>query len=231
MATSNMVRAANRDILARLRTLRIVPVIVIDDPKDAVPLAAALIDGGLSCAEITFRTAGAREALRQIAAAHPRMLAGAGTVLTPRQAAEAVDAGAQFIVAPGFNPAVVDYCLEHEIPVYPGVCTPTEIEMALGKGLETVKFFPAEPIGGLPYLKAISAPYGSIAFMPTGGINPANLPNYLGFRKVVACGGSWMAPADWIATKQFGRIRAETEKAVALVREVPIAGESRGATS
>jgi len=214
MATSNRVRAANRDILARLRTLRIVPVIVIDDPKDAVPLAAALIDGGLSCAEITFRTAGAREALRQIAAAHPRMLAGAGTVLTPRQAAEAVD-----------------YCLEHEIPVYPGVCTPTEIEMALGKGLETVKFFPAEPIGGLPYLKAISAPYGSIAFMPTGGINPANLPNYLGFRKVVACGGSWMAPADWIATKQFGRIRAETEKAVALVREVPIAGESRGATS
>src|SRR3954471_1721108 len=187
--TANALHLTGADVLTQLRATRIVPVIVIDDPANAVPLAAALSEGGLSCAEITFRTAGALEALRRIRDAAPSMLAGAGTVLTAKQAADARAAGAQFIVAPGFSPAVVDYCLEHDIPVYPGVCTPTEIEAALAKGLSVLKFFPAEPIGGLPYLKAISAPYGSVEFMPTGGINLTNLPTYLAYKKIVACGG------------------------------------------
>jgi 2-dehydro-3-deoxyphosphogluconate aldolase/(4S)-4-hydroxy-2-oxoglutarate aldolase len=217
MITSDA-RTSGARVLAQLRTLRIVPVIVIDDPADAVPLAGALAEGGLPCAEITFRTSAAGEALRRLAAEAPDLLAGAGTVLTPEQAAAARAAGAQFVVAPGFNPRVVDYCLEHEIPVYPGVCTPSEIEMALEKGLTALKFFPAEPAGGVPYLKAIAAPYGSVEFLPTGGINLANLPTYLAFTKVVACGGSWVAPTEWIAGKQFERIRAETARAVAAAR-------------
>jgi 2-dehydro-3-deoxyphosphogluconate aldolase/(4S)-4-hydroxy-2-oxoglutarate aldolase len=198
----------------RLRDIKIVPVIVIDDPDDAVRLGEALLAGGLSCAEITFRTARAGEALRRIAADVPSLLAGAGTVLTPEQAAAARDAGAQFIVAPGFNPRVVDYCLDRDIPVYPGVATPTEVEAAREKGLRVLKFFPAEPLGGLPFLKAIAAPYGDVEFIPTGGINASNVASYLAFKSVVACGGSWMAPTEWIAAKQFDRIREESRRAV-----------------
>ena len=208
---------ASDTILTRLRQTRIVPVIVINDADDAVPLARALTEGGLACAEVTFRTTAAREALRRICAENPEMLAGAGTVLTPQQAKEARDAGAHFIVAPGFSPAVVDYCLEHDIPVYPGVCTPTDVEAALAKGLKTLKFFPAEPAGGVPYLKAISAPYNMVEFMPTGGISAANIGSYLALKNVVACGGSWMAPNDWIAAKEFDRIRQATKQAVATV--------------
>ena len=208
------------DVLRSLRAMKIVPVIVIDDTADALLLGTALLDGGLPCAEVTFRTPNAADAIARIAGELPTMLVGAGTVLTPQQAARALDAGAKFIVAPGFNPAVVDYCLERAIPVYPGVCTPTEIEMAMGKGLQVLKFFPAEAAGGLAFLKAVAAPYVGIEFMPTGGINLGNLPTYLAFERVVACGGSWMAPTEWIATKQFDRIRAETEKAVRLVREM-----------
>jgi 2-dehydro-3-deoxyphosphogluconate aldolase/(4S)-4-hydroxy-2-oxoglutarate aldolase len=202
----------------RLARLKIVPVIVIDDPAGAVSLANALMEGGLPCAEITFRTAGAAEALRRIAGAVPELLLGAGTVLTVAQAREARSAGAAFVVAPGFNPAVVDHCLEHDIPVCPGVCTPTDIEAALAKGLTTVKFFPAEPIGGLKYLKAIAAPYTMMRFIPTGGINADNLRSYLAFDHVVACGGSWMAPAEWITAKAFDRIRDETARAVRTAR-------------
>lgn len=201
------------ETLARLRAVRIVPVITIDDPGDAVPLARALADGGLACAEITFRTPRAPEALQRICAEAPELLAGAGTVLTPDQAKRARDAGAQFIVAPGFSPRVVDYCLEHGIPVYPGIATPTEVEMALDKGLKTVKFFPAESMGGLDFLKAIAAPYVDVNFMPTGGINLSNVGHYLAFKRVVACGGSWMAPADWIAARQFDRIREASQRA------------------
>ncbi|HUP88356.1 MAG TPA: bifunctional 4-hydroxy-2-oxoglutarate aldolase/2-dehydro-3-deoxy-phosphogluconate aldolase [Longimicrobiales bacterium] len=204
-------------VLDQLRKLKIVPVIVIDDAVNAIPLATALSEGGLPCMEITFRTANALEALRRITAEQPGMLAGAGTVLTKEQAAAARDAGAAFIVAPGFSPAVVDYCLEHNVPVYPGVATPTEIEMALSRGLSTVKFFPAEPMGGVAYLKAIAAPYGMLEFMPTGGINTRNILDYLAFTKVVACGGSWMAPADWIAAGDYERIRKETIAAVETV--------------
>ncbi len=204
-------------IVERLRAARIVPVLVIEDALDAAPLAGALTTGGLPIAEVTFRTAAAGEALRRMTGENPDILVGAGTVLTPTQAAEAVDAGAKFIVAPGFGPAIVDWCLDCGVPVFPGVCTPTEVEMALARGLTTLKFFPAEPAGGIAYLEAIAAPYGMVEFIPTGGINAANIGPYLAFRKVVACGGSWMAPAKWIAGKQFDRIRDETRAAVAAV--------------
>jgi 2-dehydro-3-deoxyphosphogluconate aldolase/(4S)-4-hydroxy-2-oxoglutarate aldolase len=205
-------------LLDQLKQMRLVPVIVIEDATQANGLAAALVKGGLPCAEVTFRTAAAVDALKRITSEHPDMLVGAGTVLTAPQARAARDAGAKFIVAPGFSAAVVDYCLENDIPVFPGVCTPTEIEMALGKGLKTVKFFPAEPIGGLNYLKAIAAPYGDVNFIPTGGITTKNVHEYLAFKKVIACGGSWMAPADAISAGDFARIEMETRRAVEAVR-------------
>ena len=208
------------DVMSRLRALRIVPVLVIDDAHDAEPVAQALIHGGLPIAEVTFRTAAAAESLRRIAAELPDLLAGAGTVLSVEQAAQARSAGARFIVAPGFNPAVVDYCLEHDVPVFPGVATPTEIEAALQKGLDTLKFFPAEPLGGLPFLKAVAAPYGGVSFIPTGGINLTNLFEYLAFPRVLACGGSWMAPAEWARAQQFDRIRQETERAVRATQQL-----------
>lgn len=212
------------EAVARLRAIRIVPVITIDDPDDAVPLGRALADGGLACAEITFRTPRAEESLRRIAAEVPDLFVGAGTVLTPEQGKRALDAGAKFIVAPGFGPRVVDFCLERGVPVYPGVATPTEVEAALEKGLKTLKFFPAEQMGGLDFLKAIAAPYVDVNFMPTGGVNLTNVVHYLAFKRVVACGGSWMAPADWIAAKQFDRIRDAAARAAEVVREAVPAG-------
>jgi 2-dehydro-3-deoxyphosphogluconate aldolase/(4S)-4-hydroxy-2-oxoglutarate aldolase len=208
----------NDEVVTSLRSHRLVPVIVIDDAGKAPDLGRALAAGGLPCAEVTFRTAGAREALARLAGECPDVLAGAGTVLTPAQAKDARDAGARFIVAPGFSPAVVDYCLEHEIPVFPGIATPTEIEAALSRGLKVLKFFPAEPLGGVAYLKAISAPYGSVEFMPTGGVTVQNVASYLAFPRVIACGGSWMAPSDWIAGGDFERITDEVRKAVAAVQ-------------
>lgn len=214
------------DALEGLRQLRLVPVLVVEDPKDAAPLADALAAGGLPCAEVTFRTAAAGEAIRRMVDAQPDMLVGAGTVLTPAQADEAVSAGARFIVSPGFNPAVVDHCLERGIPIYPGVCTPTEIEAALQKGLKVLKFFPAEPAGGLAFLKAISAPYSMVEFIPTGGINAGNLTTYLSFRSIIACGGSWMAPGEWIRSGAFDRIEEETAKAVRIITESTGGSES-----
>lgn len=208
------------DALERLRQIRLAPVLVIDDAESAAPLAKALVAGGLPCAEVTFRTGAAAESIRRMTDAEPGMLVGAGTVLTIEQARQARDAGSQFIVSPGFNPIVVDYCLEQGIPIFPGVCTPTEIEAALQKGLTVVKFFPAEPAGGLSYLKAISAPYNMVEFIPTGGINAEKLPTYLAFRSIVACGGSWMAPSDWIRTGQFDRIREESASAVQVINEI-----------
>jgi len=146
------------------------------------------------------------------------MLLGAGTVLTPRQVDDAIAAGARFMVAPGLSRAVVERCAEKDVPVFPGVCTPTELEAAVSLGLTVLKFFPAEPMGGVAFLKAMSAPYGDVSFIPTGGINAANIGSYLGLKQVVACGGSWMAPAEWISAGQFDRIRAATAEAVALTR-------------
>ena len=213
------------DVTQALSTIRIIPIIVIEDPANAAPLARALLEGGISCVEITFRTSTAAEALRRINDEFPDLLVGAGTVLTPVQATWARAAGAKFVVSPGFNLRVVDYCLTHDMPVYPGVCTPTEIETALNRGLRVVKFFPAEPIGGLPYLKAIAAPYSDIDFIPTGGVNASNLASYLAFKRVIACGGSWMAPAEWIAQQRFDRIKDESRVASAIARA------SRGETA
>ena len=205
-------------VTTRLRALRVVPVIIIDDPQQAEPLANALADGGLPCAEITFRTPSALEALRRIVKARPDFLVGAGTVLTSDQADRARDAGAQFAVAPGMNPRVVEHCHRIGLPMYPGVATPTEIEAALELGVRLVKFFPAEPMGGVSFLKAVAAPYGEMEFIPTGGITRDTVGGYLSMAPVVACGGSWMAPPDWIAAKAFERIRSETAQVVALLQ-------------
>jgi 2-dehydro-3-deoxyphosphogluconate aldolase/(4S)-4-hydroxy-2-oxoglutarate aldolase len=219
--TSAPVPSVSESPLSRLRRIRLVPVIVIDDPDNAVPLARALEAGGLPCVEITFRTPRAAEALRRIRDECPDVLAGAGTVLNPEQAAEARRAGAQFVVAPGFGPAVVDYFREHDMAVFPGIATPTELEAALAKGLSVVKFFPAETLGGIAYLKAMSAPYGSdVEFMPSGGISISNIGEYLSFSRVVSCGGSWIAPPDLIAAKQFDHIRNEAAQAVAAVSRI-----------
>lgn len=208
------------DVLSRIRAYGVVPVLVVDDVEHAVPLASALCDGGIPCAEVTYRTPAAGEVLRRMREARPDMLVGAGTVLTPTRAAEARAAGAAFIVAPGFNPAVVDYCQAHDIPVYPGVCTPTEIEAAMAKNLHVLKFFPAESMGGLRTLKAMAAPYGEVSFMPTGGIGLDTLGEYLACDRIVACGGSWLAPAAWLRNKDFARVREETARTVAVIARV-----------
>jgi len=205
------------DVIARLAQLRVIPVIILDNAADAQPLAEALLAGGLPCAEVTFRTAAALEAI-SIMAKVPGLLVGAGTVLKPEQAQAAADAGAQFIVTPGFNPRVVSYCVDHGIPITPGVSNPTIIEMALEHGLNVVKFFPAEASGGLPYLKAIAAPYGMMRFIPTGGVEPGNLRDYLAFPKVVACGGSWMVKPDLLKARDWPKITALAAEAVALAK-------------
>lgn len=212
-------------VLERLRVLRVVPVLVIPDPADALPLGRALMEGGLPCAEITFRTPGAAEALHRMAEAYPSMLVGAGTVLTPQVARQAAVAGARFAVTPGLNPAVVEACRTASLPILPGVCTPTEIEMGLGLGLDVFKFFPAEPMGGLAFLEAIAAPYAGVQFLPTGGLRSHHLAAYLAKEWVIACGGSWMAPAAWVAARQFDRIRAETARTVSVAGGAPEGGQ------
>lgn len=208
------------DLLERLGLLGVVPVVEIERAEDAVELGKALLAGGLPCAEITFRTAAAEEAIRRISSSLPQIIVGAGTVLSVDQASKAVSAGAQFIVSPGFNQKVVDWCLQREIPVTPGVLTPTEIEMALDRGLKVLKFFPAEAMGGVATLKAISAPYKGVRFIPTGGINQDNLADYLALPSVHCCGGSWMVKAHLISAGRFDEITRLTEEAVSVVRRV-----------
>ncbi len=207
------------DLISQLGNLGIVPVVKIDMAKDAVPLARALLDGGLPCAEITFRTDAAAESIRLISAEFPQMLIGAGTILTVTQAKDAIAAGATFIVTPGFDADIVDYCLSVDMPILPGVITPTEINLALNKGLDVLKFFPAEAAGGVTMLKALGGPYGAVRFMPTGGINPNNLGNYLNLSSVVACGGSWMVKAALIAEGDFAQITQLAADAVALAQQ------------
>lgn len=203
-------------ILEQIGKLGIVPVVKIDNASDAVSLGKALIEGGLPLAEITFRTAAAPEAISNISKAYPEMLVGAGTVLSVDQAKKAVESGSKFIVSPGFNPAVVEYCVKNNIPITPGCSNPSDIEMALGFGLEVVKFFPAEAFGGLNTLKAMSAPYGMMKFIPTGGIDAKNLNDYLAFPKVLACGGSWMVKDELIKAGNFAEIAKLTREAVNL---------------
>ena len=205
--------------LEKALQMKIVPVVAIHDAGHSDPLANALIEGGLPCAEITFRTAAAADAIRTMAK-RGDMLVGAGTVLTIAQVKLAVDAGATFVVAPGLNPRVVGYCREQNIPITPGVATPTDIETALDLGLKILKYFPAEAFGGLKTLKAISAPYTAVKFIPTGGINADNVIAYLEHPKVVACGGSWMVKSALIAAGQFDKITSLTCEAVNLVQNM-----------
>ena len=205
------------DVFERISELGVVPVIKIEDSKDALPLGKALVNGDLPIAEITFRTIAAEESIKTLTDNLPEILVGAGTVLTVDQAKKAVAAGAKFIVSPGFNSNIVDYCMENNIVVTPGVNSPTQVEMALEKGLDVVKFFPAEASGGLPFLKAISAPYSDIKFIPTGGINPANLLSYLTHPSVYACGGSWMVKPELISAGNFKEITAISKEAVSIL--------------
>lgn len=198
----------------------VVPVVVLEDAKDAVPLAEALVKGGLPCAEVTFRTDAAEESIRLMCEKYPEMLVGAGTVLTTEQVDRAVAAGAKFIVSPGFDAEIVDYCLKKEISVLPGCITPSEVAQAVKRGLKTVKFFPAEQAGGLPMIKAMAAPYTMLKFMPTGGISTKNLKDYLGFDKIICCGGSWMVKGDLIKNKEFDKIAEMTKEAVELAASV-----------
>ena len=207
------------NVLEQIREFGIVPVVVLDDAKDAEPLAKALCEGGLPCAEVTFRTAAAEESIRIMAEKFPNMLIGAGTVITTEQVDRAVAAGAKFIVSPGINPKIVKYCQEKGVLITPGCITPSEVEVAIECGLSTVKFFPAEPAGGLEMIKAMAAPYVNMTFMPTGGINAKNVKEYLGFNKIVACGGSWMVKGDLVKAGNFDKIVELTKEAVEIVKE------------
>ena len=208
------------EVLEKLGQYGIVPVVVLNDSKDAAPLADALCDGGLACAEVTFRTETAADSIRIMTEKHPEMLVGAGTVLTTKQVDEAVKAGARFIVSPGLNPTVVKYCIEKNIPITPGVATPSEMEQAIELGLNLVKFFPAEPSGGLAMINAVAAPYTMLKFMPTGGINPTNVKDYLNSDKIFACGGSWMVKGNLINDGNFDKIKELTKEAVNIVKEI-----------
>ena len=203
----------------KIHAMKIVPVVKLNDAKDAVPLAKALVEGGIPCAEVTFRTDAAVESIKKMLEAYPEMLVGAGTVLTTAQVDAAIEAGAKFIVSPGLNPKTVKYCQEKNIPILPGVATASEIEQALELGLDVVKFFPAEVNGGLPAIKALSAPYHMMQFMPTGGVNPQNIKEYLSFDKVLACGGTWMVKDALINAGEFDKIKEMTKEAIELVTE------------
>jgi 2-dehydro-3-deoxyphosphogluconate aldolase / (4S)-4-hydroxy-2-oxoglutarate aldolase len=201
-----------------LSELRVIPVVEIPRADDAVPLAHALLEAGLPCAEITFRTEWAAEAIAAIAAEVPEVTVGAGTVLSVAQAERALAAGARFLVAPGYDPAVVAFAEAAGVPMLPGVCTPTEVAIALSQGYSVLKFFPAEAAGGVAYLKAIAAPYRAVRFVPTGGISADNLAAYLALPQVIACGGSWMVKTDLIAGGEFARIRDLAAAAVTIAR-------------
>lgn len=201
-------------IINEIKKIGIVPVIKIDELEDAVPLAKALCEGGIPVAEITFRTSLAKEAMRRIHEACPEMIVGAGTVLTKQQVDDAIEVGAKFIVSPGLNPNIVTYCQEKKIVVVPGCSCASDIERALELGLTTVKFFPAEQLGGFKMIKALAAPYTKVNFMPTGGINAENIKEYMQVEKIVACGGTWMMDAKAIKEKDFDKIKKLTEEAV-----------------
>ena len=196
----------------RLAEIKIVPVIAINDAKQALPLAKVLVENGLPCAEVTFRTEAAEESIRLMREAYPEMLIGAGTVLTTEQVDKAQQAGADFIVSPGFNPTTVKYCQQRGIAIVPGVNNPSLVEQAMEMGLKTLKFFPAEPSGGMAMLKSLAAVY-PVQFMPTGGIHPGNVQDYLALKSVIACGGTWMVPTELID-------KGEWDSLAKLIREL-----------
>ena len=208
------------NIMVQIEKTGVIPVVVINDVEDAEPLAQALFEGGLPCAEVTFRTAAAEESIRKMTDTYPDMLIGAGTVLTTEQVDRAVAAGAKFIVSPGFDPEVVDYCILKQVPVFPGCITPSEVAQAVKRGLKVVKFFPAAQFGGVSTIQALAAPYVGLKFMPTGGVNAKNLADYLQCKSIIACGGSWMVKSDLIKAGEFEKIKDMTKEAVSLVNEI-----------
>lgn len=205
-------------ILERIEQYRLMPVIKLDRAQDAVPLAEALCAGGLPAAEVTFRTEAAKDSIKAMTTAFPEMLVGAGSISSVSQAKQAVDAGAQFLVSAGFSRKVTEFAVDNNIPIFPGICTPTELMMILEYGLPVAKFFPAEQFGGLNTIKALSAPFPNIRFMPTGGISPKNVMTYLSEKKVIACGGSWMVKDSLIKEGDFQKIQLLTHEAVNLVK-------------
>lgn len=207
------------EVLSKIQEIGIVPVVVLNDAKDAAPLAKALCDGGLPCAEVTFRTDAAEESIRIMTEQFPEMLVGAGTVLTTDQVDRAAAAGARFMVSPGLNPKVVRHCVDRNILITPGCANPSDIEQALEYGLDVVKFFPAEPSGGLKMIKAMAAPYVGVKFMPTGGINQTNVKDYLAYDRILACGGSWMVKESLIHEGRFDEVKRLAEEAVKIVKE------------
>ena len=207
------------NLTEKLRTIKIVPVIALDNAADAVPLGAALRESGIPVAEITFRSPAAAEAIRRLRDADPDILIAAGTVLNAAQAKAAQQAGADFIVSPGFNPNTVKACQDMDIPITPGINNPTAIEAALEHGIDTVKYFPAEASGGIPMLKALLAPYAMLKIMPTGGINAKNIRDYLAIKNVIACGGSWMVEKSLLAAQNWAEVERLGKEAVALVQE------------
>ena len=206
-------------VLEQIQKTGIIPVVVLDDAKDAEPLAKALCEGGLPCAEVTFRTEAAEECIRIMSEKFPEMLVGAGTVLTTDQVDRAVAAGAKFIVSPGLNPRIVKYCVEKGIVITPGCANASDMEQALENGLEVVKFFPAEPAGGLNMIKALAAPYVGLKFMPTGGISPKNVRDYLAYNRIIACGGSWMVKKELVQAGNFAAITEMAKECVQIVKE------------
>ena len=207
-------------ILEQLSSYGVVPVVVLNDVKDAEPLAKAMVEGGLPVAEVTFRTDAAEESIRIMSEKYPEMLVGAGTVLTIDQVDRAVAAGAKFIVSPGFDPEIVDYCIEKGYPVCPGVTTASEMAQGVKRGLEVLKFFPAESFGGLGTIKALTAAYTSVKIMPTGGLNAKIVKEYLASNKILACGGSWMVKGTMIEAGEFDKIKEMTAEAAAIVKEI-----------
>ena len=210
------------DILKKIHGIGIVPVIALENVEDAAPLAQALCNGGLPVAEVTYRTACAHDAMIEMKKACPQMLVGAGTVLTKEQVDSALDAGAEFIVSPGLNPEIVRYCQEKNVPILPGTANASDIEIALSLGLNTVKFFPAEPLGGIKMISALAAPYTTMKFMPTGGVSPKNMKDYLSNPKIVACGGTWMIDKKAMQEKNFAKIEELTRQAVREMLEIKI---------
>lgn len=206
--------------LKKLQEIGLVPVVKIDDTSKALPLAQALIDGGLPCAEITFRTNAAAESIRLMRKQFPDMVVGAGTVLTRAQVDAAIEAGATFIVSPGLNPDTLDYALGKGALMMPGISDASGVEAALARSIDTVKFFPAEPAGGLPYIKALAGPYADVKFMPTGGINLSNLGSYLSCPSILACGGTWMVSESLIAEERWDEITAICQDAVKIIKDV-----------
>ena len=207
-------------VFDRFHAIGIVPVVVLDDAKDASPLGRVLCEGGLPCAEVTFRTSAAAEAIATMSREFPDMLVGAGTVLTTEQVDRAISAGAKFIVSPGFDPDVVKYCIEKNIPVTPGTQTASEMLGAMKLGLKVVKFFPAENSGGLASIKAVAAALTELRFMPTGGINAKNVRDYLAYDRIVACGGSWMVKKDLVKAGKWDELKDLVKEAANIVKEV-----------